>query len=237
MKQTTLIAQSRQAKGKAAAGRLRRTGFFPAVIYAEGRPGVDIQVNEHDFVMMLRSHRSDNMILDLAVDGTDKPFKVMLKAMQHHPLNGRVIHVDFYEVSMVRKIEIEITVRLSGTPVGVANEGGVLEHGLRVLKMSCLPGDVLEELVLDISGLHVNESLRVSDVVIDASKYEVLDGVDQVVAAVAIPRAEIAAETTEAGEEGAESTAGVEGEGPEVLTEKKDEEGDAAESKKDEKKE
>jgi len=217
-------------KGKAAAGRLRRTGFFPAVIYAEGRPGVDIQVNEHDFVMMLRSHRSDNMILDLTVEGADKPYKVMLKAMQHHPLNGRVIHVDFYEVSMARKINIEITVRLSGTPVGVANEGGVLEHGLRVLNMSCLPGDVLEELVLDISGLHANESLRVRDVAIDASKYEVLDGADQVVAAVAIPRAEVVA--TAEGEEGAAADAT----SPEVLTEKKEEEGEAA-ADKDEKKE
>jgi len=230
MKQTTLNVQSRDLKGKAAAGRLRRTGFFPAVIYAEGRPGVDIQVNEHDFVMMLRSHRSDNMILDLTVEGADKPYKVMLKAMQHHPLNGRVIHVDFYEVSMARKINIEITVRLSGTPVGVANEGGVLEHGLRVLNMSCLPGDVLEELVLDISGLHANESLRVRDVAIDASKYEVLDGADQVVAAVAIPRAEVVA--TAEGEEGAAADAT----SPEVLTEKKEEEGEAA-ADKDEKKE
>jgi large subunit ribosomal protein L25 len=234
MKQTTLNVQSRDLKGKGAAGRLRRTGIFPAVIYAEGRPGVNIQVNEHDFVMMLRSHRSDNMILDLAVEGTDKPFKVMLKAMQNHPLNGRVIHVDFYEVSMTRKIEIEITVRLSGTPVGVANEGGVLEHGLRVLNMSCLPGDVLEELVLDISGLHANESLRVSDVAIDTSKYEVLDGPDQVVVAVAIPRAEAAA-TTADGEPVAEGAE--EGASPEVLTEKKDEEGDAAASKDEKKKE
>jgi len=234
MKQTTLNVQPRDLKGKAAAGRLRHTGFFPAVIYAEGRTGVNIQVNEHDFVMMLRSHRSDNMILDLVVEGADKPFKVMLKAMQNHPLNGRVIHVDFYEVSMDRKIEIEITVRLSGTPVGVANEGGVLEHGLRALKMSCLPGDVLEELVLDISGLHINESLRVSDVAIDTSKYDVLDGDDQVVAAVAVPRAEVVAATTEEGEavaEGVEGAEGAEGAGPEVLTEKKDEEGAAAESK------
>ena len=100
MKETKLTAKPRTSKGSAEAGRLRRTGWFPAVVYGEGRPGVDIQLNEHDFVMMLRTHRSENMIVDLVVEGNDKPFKVMLKAMQHHPISGRVIHVDFYEVSM-----------------------------------------------------------------------------------------------------------------------------------------
>ena len=140
MKETKLIAKPRTAKGSASAGRLRRTGWFPAVVYGEGRPGVDIQLNEHDFVMMLRSHRSENMIVDLTVEGTDKPYKVMLKAMQHHPITGRVIHVDFYEVSMTRKIEIEVPVKLAGIPTGVANEGGILEHVLRALTVQCLPG-------------------------------------------------------------------------------------------------
>jgi len=128
MKETKLTARPRAGKGSGAAGRLRRTGWFPAVVYGEGRPGVDIQLNEHDFVMMLRSHRSENMIVDLAVEGAAKPFKVMLKAMQHHPLTGRVIHVDFYEISMTRKIEIQVPIRLAGVPTGVANEGGILER-------------------------------------------------------------------------------------------------------------
>ena len=219
MKETKLTAKTRAGKGSASAGRLRRTGWFPAVVYGEGRPGVDIQLNEHDFVMMLRSHRSENMILDLAVEGTEKPFKVMLKAMQHHPISGRVIHVDFYEVSMTRKIEIEVPVKLTGTASGVANEGGILEHVLRALTIQCLPGDVLEEIELDVTDLHVGKTLRVRDVKIDAEKYRTLDDPDQVVAAVAAPRTE-EEEKAEAEAEAATTAAG-----PEVLTEKKEEEG------------
>ena len=219
MKETKLTAKARTGKGSAEAGRLRRTGWFPAVVYGEGRPGVDIQLNEHDFVMMLRSHRSENMILDLTVEGAEKPYKVMLKAMQHHPLTGRVIHVDFYEVSMTRKIEIEVPVKLAGVPTGVANEGGILEHVLRALTVQCLPGDLIEEVELDVAGLHVGKTLRVRDVQIDAAKYKVLDDPDQVVAAVAAPRTE---EEEKATTEAEAATAAA---GPEVLTEKKEEEG------------
>ena len=225
MKETKLTAKTREAKGTASAGRLRRTGWFPAVVYGEGRPGLDIQLNEHDFVMMLRTHRSENMIVDLAVENNDKPFKVMLKAMQHHPLTGRVIHVDFYEVSMTRKIEIEVPVKLVGVPTGVANEGGILEHVLRTLTVQCLPGDLIEEFALDVTALAIGKTLRVRDVPVDAAKYKVLSDPDQVVAAVAAPRTE-EEEKAEAEAEAATAAAG-----PEVLTEKKEEEGAEGEEK------
>ena len=225
MKETKLTAKPRVGKGSAEAGRLRRTGWFPAVVYGEGRPGVDIQLNEHDFVMMLRSHRSENMIVDLAVEETAKPYKVMLKAMQHHPVTGRVIHVDFYEISMTRKIEIEVPVKLTGVATGVANEGGILEHVLRALTIQCLPGDMVEEIELDVTDLHVGKTLRVRDVPVDAAKFKVLNDADQVVAAVAAPRTE---EEEKAATDAEAATAAA---GPEVLTEKKEEEGEEGEGK------
>lgn len=227
MKETKLIAKTREAKGSSSAGRLRRTGWFPAVVYGEGRPGLDIQLNEHDFVVMLRTHRSENMIVDLAVEGKEQPVKVMLKAMQHHPLTGRIIHVDFCEVSMTRKIEIEVPVKLVGVPAGVANEGGILEHVLRTLDVQCLPGDMVDEFELDVADLHVGKTLRVRDVKIDAAKYKVLSDPDQVVAAVAVPRTE--EEEKAAADAEAETAAA----GPEVLTEKKEEGEEGAEKGKE----
>lgn len=228
MKETKLTAKLREAKGSAASGRLRRTGWFPAVVYGEGRPGLDIQLNEHDFVMMLRSHRSENMILDLAVEGLEKTYKVMLKAMQHHPITGRVIHVDFYEVSMTRAIQIEVPVKLVGVPNGVTNQGGMLEHVMRTMALECLPGDVIEELELDVTALDIGDTLRVRDVPVDTSKFKLLDDLDQVIVAVAAPRLEAEPAAAEAGAEGAAA-------GPEVLTEKKEAEGEKASEEKEKK--
>jgi len=228
MKETKLTAKLREAKGGAASGRLRRTGWFPAVVYGEGRSGLDIQLNEHDFVMMLRSHRSENMILDLAVEGLEKTYKVMLKAMQHHPITGRVIHVDFYEVSMTRAIQIEVPVKLVGVPNGVTNQGGMLEHVMRTMALECLPGDVIEELELDVTALDIGDTLRVRDVPVDTSKFKLLDDLDQVIVAVAAPRLEAEPAAAEAGAEGAAA-------GPEVLTEKKEAEGEKASEEKEKK--
>ncbi|MDD2239220.1 MAG: 50S ribosomal protein L25 [Kiritimatiellae bacterium] len=230
MKKTKLIAQLREAKGSAASGRLRRTGWVPAVAYGEGRPGLDIQLNEHDFVMLLRDHRSENMILDLEVEGMDKISKVMVKALQHHPITGRIIHADLYEVSMSRTISIEVPVKLVGVPIGVAQHGGLLEHVMRTVAMECLPGDVIDELELDVTNLNVGDILRVEDVKVDAAKHKLLDELDQVIVAVAAPRLE-----EETAEEEAEAEAEAGEASPEVLTEKKEEEGEKAQDEKEKK--
>jgi large subunit ribosomal protein L25 len=180
---------------------------------------LSITINEHDFVMMLRAHRSENMILDLTVEGTEKPYKVMLKAIQHHPITGRIIHVDFYEISMTRKIHIEVPIKLVGDPVGVVQEGGILEHVLRSLQVTCLPGDLVEEIELDVSELRVGKTLRVHDVVVDEQKLKVMGDPEQVVVAIAAPRSEEEEEAAEAADAAAAAA------GPEVLSEKKDEEG------------
>ena len=213
MNTTTLNAKPRTEKGKAASGRLRRAGWIPAVVYGEGRPGRDIQLNAHDFVMSLRKHRSENMIVDLAVEGTDGAAKVMVKALQHDPLTGRVIHADFCEVSMTKRIEVEVPVRLVGDAPGVLNEGGILEHVLRTITVDCLASDLIEEVTLDVSGLHAGHTLRVADIQLDRSKYGIEDDADQVVAAVAVPRG-----TDEAEEATSEEDAS---KGPEVMTETK----------------
>jgi large subunit ribosomal protein L25 len=221
MNSTTLQAKPRTAKGKGAAGRLRRAGWVPAVVYGQGKPGRDIQLNGHDFLMTLRRHRSENMMVDLTVEGEEKPCKAMLKALQHDPITGRVIHADFCEVSLTKRIEIELPITLVGEAYGVLNEGGILEHVLRTLTVRCLANDLIEEVRVDVSGLHAGETLHVKDVQLDREKYEIDDDAEQVIAAIAVPRA---SETeTEEAAEGAESA------GPEVMTETKAAEKAAAE--------
>lgn len=220
MNSTTLQAKPRTVKGKAASGRLRRAGWVPAVVYGEGRPGRDIQLDSHDFVMALRRHRSENMVVDLAVEGEEKSCKAMLKALQHDPLSGRIIHADFCEVSMTKRVEIEVPVTLVGEAYGVLNEGGILEHVLRSLTVRCLASDIVEEVKVDVTELRAGHTLHVKDVQLDREKYEIDDDPEQVIAAIAIPRSSTDEEAAAATEEAA---------GPEVMTETKAAEKAAAE--------
>jgi len=130
MKELTIKVETRTAKGKGGAGRVRRSGSVPAVLYTEGKPGRLLQLSEHDFLKTMKGHALGGQILSLVV-GEEAPRHVLLKEIKHHPVSGRILHADFYEISMTRKLRIEIPVRLIGTPEGVSQQGGVLEHVVR----------------------------------------------------------------------------------------------------------
>ncbi|HBA85051.1 MAG TPA: 50S ribosomal protein L25 [Verrucomicrobia bacterium] len=217
MKTIKLAAKPRNENGSAAVGRIRRGGSFPAVVYGAGNGNRNVQLNEHDFRQLLKGHAGENLIMDLDIEGGNT-CKVLLKELQHHPLSGHILHADFFEVSMTKKLRIELPISLVGEPSGVSQQGGVLEHLLRTVEVECLPGDIIEKVNLDVSALNIGDTLTVSNIQLDAAKYHIISDATLAVATVAAPRAEEAAPVAEAGAAG-----------PEVLTEKKVEEGAAAE--------
>ncbi|MBU0676769.1 MAG: 50S ribosomal protein L25 [Verrucomicrobia bacterium] len=214
--ETKILATKREAGGTSEARGLRREGRIPAVVYTSGKAAKSVALNERDFEAMLRHHTSENVIVDLDIEG-DKVRHVLLKEVQHHPVSGSILHIDFYEVKKGQKIKVDIPVELVGEPIGVTRDGGVLEHVLREVEVECLPKDLVEQFALDVSGLEIGDHLLVKDLAVDPSKYELLTDEDLAVAAVAAPR--LVEEVTE--EEGAEGAAGAE---PEVIGEKKEDE-------------
>lgn len=214
MKSVKIVAQPREQKGTANAGRLRRTGWVPAVVYGGGKEARLIQLNAHDFEQTLRVHRSEHMLMDLEVAG-EQALKVLLKEVQHHPVSGKIIHADFNEVSMTERLRVEIPIRLVGEPLGVSQQGGVLEHVVREIEVECLPTDILEEVELDVTPLHIGDSLSIEDIKLDPAKYTILSSVDLAVAAVAAPRVEEEPVPAEAAEAALAE--------PEVIREKKEE--------------
>jgi large subunit ribosomal protein L25 len=226
MKAVTIVAQPREVKG-AAARRLRRSGVVPAVVYGAGKEARMIQLNAHDFDMALKGHMSEHMLMDLEVGG-DKPLKVLLKEIQQHPVSHKIIHADFNEISMTKKLRIETPIKLLGEPFGVTQQGGILEPIMRSIEVECLPTDIVEFFSLDVSGLKIGESLLAANIQIDKTKYTILTSPDQAIVKISAPKAEeeVAVAAVEAGV----------GE-PEVITEKKleGEEGEegAEEGKKD----
>jgi large subunit ribosomal protein L25 len=207
-------ADVRVEQGSAASRRLRRSGSVPGIVYGGDNEPRMIELNEHDFSLLLAHHASEHLIMDLQV-GKDKMVKVLLEEVQHHPVSGRVMHVDFREISMTEKISLAVPVELTGEPEGVSMQGGVLEQMLREVEVECLPADVLEQIEVDVSGLHIGETATVADIELDSAKYTVLTAADVALAGVAAPRV---AEDAEEGEEEAESS----DQEPEVIGEKKD---------------
>lgn len=219
--ETKLEARSRDVSGSAAARRLRGQGLLPGILYGgKGKPHL-IQTNRHTFVQMLRHHASESLIIDLSVDGK-RAKKVLLKEVQHDPLTDEAIHADFVQVSMTKRMRVNVPVTLVGEPVGVTQGGGILDHVMRELEVECLPTDLVEEIVVDVSGLDVAQSLQVKDLDVDPKLTVLTDG-DIAVAGVLAPH--VVAE----GEEGEEEAAAAEGEEPEVIGEKP--EGEPAEER------
>jgi len=217
-KEIKLSANKRSTTGSSAATALRRTGWLPAVVYGE-KGSRSIQINSHAFDLMLKRHASENLIVDLDVEG-EGVIKALLREVQHEAVMDGVLHADFVEISMTRKMRLTISVQLRGEPHGVSQEGGILEHLLRNLEVECLPGDLVEAIPVDVSALKLGQTLMVRDLVVDP-KFTVLTSGDVAVATVVAPREEVV--TEEAAVAGAEGAAE-----PEVIGKKK-EEGEEAE--------
>lgn len=215
--ETKLVAQKREVAGTSASRRLRREGWLPGVLGDKKGKSVSIQVNGHDFGLLLQHHRSENLILDLEI-GKEKPKKVLLSEVQHDPITDKALHVDFIEISMTEKMRIDVPIELVGEAVGVVQEGGVLDYLLRELEVECLPVDLVQSIEADVSGLKIGDILLVSSLEVDP-KLTVLTDSGTPVAGVSPPHVEeeVVPEEVAEGEEAAE---------PEVIgEEKKEEEG------------
>ena len=208
---------TREVSGSANARRLRRDGVLPGIVSTEKGKSRQVQLDRHGFELMLHRHASENLILDLSVDG-GKTKKVLLKEVQHDPLTEEILHVDFVEISMTKKMRARIPVSLVGEPAGVEQDGGILEFLLREIEVECLPGDLVEQIEVDVSELKIGDSIQVEQVTVDP-KLTVLSGSDIAVASVSPPRIE--EEPTP--EEDAEAAVAAEGAEPEVIGEKKEE--------------
>jgi large subunit ribosomal protein L25 len=214
-KELKVNAEPRDAAGSIESRRLRRSGVFPAVIYGSGRPVQLVQVNEHDFRKTLGTHAGEHMIVDVQVSGQDVR-KVLLQDVQQHPITGRILHADFHEISMTEKLRVKIPIQLMGEPVGVTQLGGVMEQVMREIEVECLPTDLVEHFVLDVSPLSIGDRRTVGDIPLDPAKYTVISHKNLSVVSVGAPREEEAEVVPEAAAEGAVAE-------PEVLREKKEE--------------
>jgi large subunit ribosomal protein L25 len=231
MEEILLEAEARQELGKNKIKQVRKQGFIPAVVYAEGKDALAIKVSRHEFLRLLHQHHIENVVLNLKIkdDLKKNPRPCMIKELQHEPVKGDITHIDFNEISLTKVIKVNVPVVTKGEPAGVKQEGGSLEHILWEIEVECLPTDIPKNFEVDVSALKIGDSIHVKDIVFPAN-IKVLVETEAVVLSVAAPMKEEVVEAAVEGEEKLE---------PEVIKEKKEEpaEGAEAEDKDKEKKE
>ncbi len=211
-----LQGEIRTQVGKQVAKRLRRAQRIPAVVY--GGPGGPVPVAVNPQALLAALESGENTLINLSLSGGAAPQSslVILKELQREPVKGRPLHADFQAISMERKIRVEVPVVLDGVPIGVKDKGGILEHTLRQLAVECLPINIPEKFLVDVSGLDIGNALHVRDVQM-AEGIRILDDGGRVLASVSAPAAEeVAAPVEEAPVE------------PEVVGKKEKEEPEAA---------
>ena len=172
MPEFVVPAESRSETGKNVNRRLRSRGLIPGVVYGTGKDAVAVAVSPREIGAILKSASGENTLFDLDLGGTRR--KVILKEFQREPLRGQLLHADFYEVALDKVLEVKVHVELTGTPVGVKLQGGLVDFVTRELELECLPADIPEKIVADISHLELGKHLRVSDLTL-GDKVKVLD--------------------------------------------------------------
>src|SRR5215470_4688059 len=178
MAEIVVSARSRSEKGKNINRRLRAEGLIPGVLYGAKKDTVHVAVSPKEIGSILRSASGENTLFDLDLGGTKR--KVILKEYQVEPVKGRLLHADFYEVALDKTIEVSVHVELKGTPVGVKVQGGILDFVTRELEIECLPTDIPEKIVVDVSELELGKHIRVSDLKV-TDKVKILTEPDVVI--------------------------------------------------------
>jgi large subunit ribosomal protein L25 len=161
----SLKSERRDGVGKGVARKLRAAGSIPGVYYGRGEAPIALAMNAKEIEGMLHGAAAANVIVDLQVTGekaADR--KALIREIQRDPVGGHILHIDLQHISLTERIVVEVPVELIGTPTGVKDGGGILEHLLRAVEVECLPTDIPNRLEVDVTLLNIGDTLHVSDI-------------------------------------------------------------------------
>ncbi len=208
MERVELTAEKRDKSGSGPAKRLRKEGFVPGVLYGKDQDPINLKVGAKEISEVI----SGNQIIDLELEDSTQP--VMVKDVQRDVVQGDLLHVDLYQISLDEEITVEVPIELAGPAVG-EQEGGVLEQLRRKLEVECLPENIPSKISADVTELQVGETLSVGNIETEED-IEIVSDVSEVVATVVVPEELDLTPAAEAEEEELEE--------PEVIGEAEEEE-------------
>jgi large subunit ribosomal protein L25 len=159
-----LTVKARTETGKGNARKARSEGLVPAVLYGEGESPRPLVVSYKDFYPVIHTTAGGNVIIDLKIEGDQSSAcKAIIREIQYHPVSRDILNVDFQHISMTKEITVDVPVEISGEAVGVKTHGGILDLILREVEVECLPANIPDEIVVDVTNLDVGDSVQVRD--------------------------------------------------------------------------
>ncbi|MFC2140264.1 50S ribosomal protein L25 [Candidatus Auribacterota bacterium] len=181
-----LDAEVREEVGSSAVGRLRKAGYIPAVIYGK-KEAVNIKLETRNFIKSTHGGMDDNYLVTLSLNDKNK-VTALLREMQKDPIKGDILHLDFNEIALDKKIHTSIHIYVVGDSVGVSL-GGFLEFRQREVDIECLPQDIPNSIEVDISNLQISDSIHVKDLSV-SDKVKILSKEDVTILSIIAPKKE-----------------------------------------------
>ncbi len=174
--QEVLTVKRRETVGKRRVRRLRHEGVVPGVVYGRSMEAVSIVMDAKALTKVLHSKAGEHALVNLKLEGKapwEKP--ALVKSVAHHPVDGRVMHVDFHAIALTDRIKVKVPVALKGDAVGVKQDGGILEQFLREIEIECLPTEIPAGVDFDVSNLKIGDTIHVKDLVPPANSKIITD--------------------------------------------------------------
>jgi large subunit ribosomal protein L25 len=186
MATVSLAAKSRDTVGTGNARKLRQAGEVPAVIYGHSREPQSLSLNTREVEKLLTQIAGTSTVVELAIDG--KTARTLIREVQRHPFKRQVLHVDFQELVAGEKVTLSVPLRFHGTPVGVRENGGILEEVMHQVHLRVDPMSIPDHIDVDVGNLTIGHSIHVSELQLPEGA-EVMDDEDATVCLVSAPRA------------------------------------------------
>ena len=217
--ETSLIATVRENSGSAQSRRSRGEGNIPAVVYGLGMEPVSVEIDAREFTNALKTEAGSNVIFNLEI-GKEK-YTALAREIQKHVYRNEFLHVDFVQVDLSQTVDADVQVNFTGIPMGVKEEGGVIQTVNSTITITALPTNIPTSLDLDISELNVGDNLAATDVDLPEGVELANDEDDSILVTITIPRAAVEEEEEIEGLEGeeVEGEEGAEGESSEETVE------------------
>ena len=224
MDQVSLTVAPRGEHGTRPARRMRRDGFIPAVVYGRGLDPLHVTVAHRALTNALKTEAGLNALINVEVDGGDTVLTVA-REIQRHPVRGHITHLDFIKVSLDETIQAEVGLEFVGTPVGVTDDGAIIETVENSVFIEALPTSIPTSIELDVSDMSIGDTKTIGDLpTIEGVVY--VDDTDRAVVTLVVPRV-IEEEVPE------EVLLGEDGEPIELTDAEGDEAGDAGDASED----